>query len=144
MTFLSHALVTTAGVQLLDLEGTNLILAYSFGTLVDFDHLLKLPLYFKKYKTRVKKHYNWRTPLQEPVTLLWILPLCVYLKSYVPAIFIIGHIMLDYLVDYPKHPFFPYNNFETKGFLTKIPQLYKELAVITLFLWINIALLSAK
>lgn len=141
MTFLSHILVTTAGVQLLGLHGSDLILAYSFGVLIDFDHIIKAPLYFNKYKFKTTKHYNWRTPLQEPVSLLWVLPLSAFINTYVPTIFIIGHIVLDYFVDYPKHPFFPYSNFETKGFLSKIPQLYKELAVIALFSCINIILL---
>ncbi len=147
MTFLTHSLVTAAGVQLLNLKGLDLVFAYIFGVLIDLDHLIKVPSYFKKYGLKVKRHYNWRTSLQEPVSLLWIAPLSLYMRTYVPIVFFVGaHLVLDYLVSYPKKPLFPFSKFTTRGFVptNERVDVYKEILVAVVFLCINLAVLHLK
>ena len=126
MTFASHALFTALGVQLLSLHGQDIALAYIFGVAIDLDHIIKAPLYFKKYGFKSTTHYNWRTPLQEPISLLWIIPLSIYLSTYIPVIFFLGHLFLDYLVSYVKKPFFPFNKYKTHGFLSNIDDAKKD------------------
>lgn len=128
MTILPHLLLTTVGVQALGLEGKDIVLAYAFGYGVDLvDHPIKLPLYLKKNGRKNEKNYHWRTPLQEPVALLWILPLSVYLGTYVPALFFASHFFLDYLVSYEKRPFYPFSTISTEGLLTGVSDKAKEL-----------------
>ena len=133
MTIIPHLLVTTLGIQVLGLEGKDIALAYAFGYGIDIvDHPIKLPLYLKKNGRKNEKHYHWRTPLQEPVALMWIIPLSVYLGSYVPALFFISHFALDYMVSYEKRPFYPFSMYTTRGILLKYPDTSKEI-------WISIA-----
>lgn len=141
MTIIPHLLLTTLGVQLLDLHGSDIILAYAFGYGIDLiDHPIKLPLYLKKNGTRTEKHYHWRTPLQEPVALLWIGPLSLYLGTAVPVVFFLSHLLLDYLISYAKRPFFPFHGYETRGILPRVPDAWKEWAVVLILAGLNIAL----
>lgn len=127
MTILPHLLLTTAAAQALGLEGKDLVLAYTFGYGIDLvDHPIKLPLYLKKNGKKNEKNYHWRTPLQEPIALLWIIPLSVYLGTYVPALFFISHFVLDYMVSYEKRPFYPLSTYSTEGFLTGYSDTAKE------------------
>lgn len=145
MTAISHALITTAGIRMLNLHGQDMFLAYAFGVLIDIDHVIKIPLYFKKHNYKLtdvfkkplprERYYNWRTPLQEPIALLWIVPLGIFINSPVPVIFFILHILLDYSIGFPKLPFFPFNTLKTKGIFTTIPNKIKELAIIAISLW---------
>src|SRR3990167_4680960 len=96
MTIVTHIAMTAAGVQMFGLKGMDVVWAYIFGVVVDLDHVIKIPLYLKKYGLKKVRHYNWRTPLQEPVALFWILPFSVYISSYAPVIAFCGHLMLDY------------------------------------------------
>ena len=128
MTILPHLLLTTVGVQVLGLEGKDVVLAYTFGYGIDLvDHPIKLPLYLKKNGKKNEKHYHWRTPLQEPVALLWILPLSFYLGTYVPALFFMSHFLLDYMVSYEKRPFYPFSEYSTEGLLRKYGDTQKEI-----------------
>jgi hypothetical protein len=130
MTILPHLLLTTLGVEALGLQGTDVVLAYTFGYGIDLvDHPIKLPLYLKKNGRKNEKHYHWRTPLQEPVALLWIIPLCFYLRSYVPALFFMSHVFLDYLVSYEKRPLFPFSPWATEGWLRGYSDMSKEIWV---------------
>lgn len=143
MTIIPHLLLTTVGAQAMGLDGQDLVLAYVFGYGVDLvDHPIKFPLYFKKNRFRNEKNYHWRTPLQEPVALLWIVPLCVYLGSFVPALFFLSHVLLDYLVQYEKRPFFPFSTFATQGFLSQLSDGRKELAV-SIVSAVSLAVLNA-
>ncbi len=128
MTILPHVLLTTVGVQVLGLEGKDIVLAYSFGYGIDLiDHPIKLPLYLRKNGRKNEKNYHWRTPLQEPVALLWIVPLSVYLRTYVPVLFFVSHVLLDYMVSYEKRPFFPFSTYSTEGILTGFSDTSKEI-----------------
>jgi hypothetical protein len=140
MTFFTHTLVTTACIQVMHLQGKEIILAYLFGVAIDLDHLFKMPLYLKKNKMRYERHYHWRTPLQEPVALLWIIPLAVFVKSIVPIVFSLSHLLLDYLLVYPKLPFFPFSKFSTRGVSSLIPDQLKELLIFIIALVVNLFL----
>ncbi len=128
MTILPHLLLTTIGVQALGLEGKDIVLAYTFGYGIDLvDHPIKLPLYLRKNGKKNEKHYHWRTPLQEPVALLWIIPLSIYLHTAVPAIFFFSHFALDYIVSYEKRPLYPFSTYSTTGYLTGYSDTAKEI-----------------
>jgi len=141
MTFISHALVVTAGVQALNLQGWDLILAYIFGLAIDFDHIVKVPLYFLKNKFKKEKYYHWRTSFQEPIALLWVIPLSIFINSSIPVIFFISHLVLDYFISYNKLPFYPFSKYSTKGLFINVSDTIKEVLVITIFLCINLILL---
>ena len=115
MTIVTHFLATTLGVQAMGLEGRDKILAYAFGMGVDVDHAVKAPFYLKAVGLRDKRGYYWRSSLQEPVALLWIVPLCVFLGSVVPIIFFAIHVAMDYSVRFEKMPFYPYSPWVTRG-----------------------------
>ncbi len=133
--------MTTLGVQALGLQGSDIALAYTFGYGIDLvDHPIKLPLYLKKNWTRNEKHYHWRTPLQEPIALLWIIPLSFYLGTYVPALFFISHFALDYLVSYDKRPFFPFSMYTTRGILPLTSDAAKEWTTTFLLAAANVVL----
>lgn len=148
MTIITHVLLTAAGAQLLHLDQTNTLYAYFFGVALDLDHLIKMPLYTKKYGLTRAKHYPWRTPLQEPVSLLWIIPLSMFLGTAVPVIFFIGHLLLDYTVSYVKRPFFPFVDYQTRGFFTKVINTKQdkllEVFVATLLICLNLILALTK
>ncbi|HTK80691.1 MAG TPA: hypothetical protein VL633_00215 [Bacteroidota bacterium] len=128
MTILPHLLLTTVGVQVLGLEGKDIVLAYTFGYGIDLvDHPIKLPLYLKKNGKKNEHHYHWRTPLQEPIALMWIIPLSLYLGTYVPALFFFSHFALDYMVSYEKRPFYPFSTYTTEGILQKYSDTSKEI-----------------
>ena len=130
MTILPHLLLTTVGVQALGLQGGDAALAYAFGYGIDvIDHPIKLPLYLKKNGKKNEKHYHWRTPFQEPVALLWIIPLSVYLGTMVPALFFSSHVALDYMVSYEKRPWYPFSTYTTEGVLASVSDTAKEIWV---------------
>ena len=130
MTILPHLALTTLGVQALGLEGKDIALAYAFGYGIDLaDHPIKLPLYLRKNGRKNEKHYHWRTPLQEPVALLWIVPLSVWLGTAVPALFFFSHFALDYMVSYEKRPFAPFSDWSTEGVLRGYSDASKEVVL---------------
>lgn len=135
MTILPHLALTTLGIQALGLEGKDIALAYAFGYGIDLvDHPIKLPLYLRKNGRRNEKHYHWRTPLQEPVALLWIIPLSFWFGSAVPALFFVSHFALDYMVSYEKRPLAPFSSWSTEGVLTGFSDASKEVVVTLLCL----------
>ena len=157
MSILPHILITTAGVHALGLEGNDVLLAYIFGVAQDLDHLIKVPLYGRKFRNKEyaisegrphivkkveskehtyevlglgsKRYYTWRTPLQEPIALLWVIPLSFYVGSAIPVVFFLLHLFLDYLADYPKFPLFPFSFHSTTGPLTGSRIGLKEMAI---------------
>jgi len=126
VTIITHILATTLGAQALQLEGRELALAYAFGVGVDVDHAVKAPFYLKHVGLRDKRGYYWRSSLQEPVALLWIVPLCLFLGTVVPIVFFAIHVAMDYSVRFEKMPFYPYSARVTRGWLTGIPDKVKE------------------
>jgi len=142
MTIVTHVLATTLGVQALRLRGSDAALAYVFGVGVDVDHAIKAPFYFKAGFKREKGYY-WRTSLQEPVALLWIVPLCLFLRSWVPALFFLMHLAMDYAVGYEKMPWYPYSPVVTQGYLVGISDTAKEAVLIVVLLCMNLLLFLA-
>jgi len=126
MTIFTHVLATTLGVKILGLHGQDAILAYGFGVGVDIDHAIKAPFYLKAVGLRDKRGYYWRSSLQEPVALLWILPVCLMLGTVVPALFFAIHLAMDYAVRYEKMPWYPYSTHVTRGWITALPDGTKE------------------
>ncbi len=134
MTIFTHILATTLGAQALELRGRELALAYAFGIGVDVDHAVKAPFYLKHVGFRDRKGYYWRSSLQEPVALAWIVPLCLLLGTVVPIVFFAIHVALDYSVRFEKMPFYPYSPWVTRGWLTALPDKLKEAVVFTALL----------
>jgi len=142
MTIVSHALATTLGVRVLKLTGSDAVLAYVFGVGVDIDHAIKLP-FFWRAGLRKERGYYWRTSLQEPIALLWIVPLCFFLGTWVPALFFLIHLAMDYSVGYEKMPWYPYSPLVTQGFLVGVSDKAKEAILIVILLCTNLLLFLA-
>ncbi|MBI4500026.1 MAG: hypothetical protein HY700_02580 [Gemmatimonadetes bacterium] len=130
MTIVTHIVATAVGIKALNLHGRDAVLAWIFGLGQDIDHLIKLPFYLRAVGLKNKKGYYWRSSLQEPVALLWILPICLLLQTWVPAIFFAIHLALDYSVGYEKMPLYPYSPHITRGWITKFPDAAKEIAAL--------------
>ena len=140
MTIVTHFLATTLGVQAIGLEGRDRVLAYAFGMGVDVDHAVKAPFYLRAVGLRDKRGYYWRSSLQEPVALLWIVPLCVFLGTVVPLVFFAIHVAMDYSVSFEKMAWYPYSPLVTRGWLTGIPDKIKEGILFVTLLVANVAL----
>jgi hypothetical protein len=142
MTIVTHALATTLRVRVLKLTGSDAVLAYIFGVGVDIDHAIKLP-FFWRAGLRKERGYYWRTSLQEPVALLWIIPLCFFLGTWVPALFFLVHLAMDYSVGYEKMPWYPYSPLVTQGVLVGVSDKAKEAILIVILLCTNLLLFLA-
>jgi hypothetical protein len=140
MTIATHFLATTLGVRALGLTGQDRVLAYVFGMAIDVDHLVKAPFYLRAVGLHDKRGYYWRSSLQEPVALLWILPVCFFFGTIVPAVFFLIHVAMDYSVRFEKMPFYPYSTYVTRGWLTNVPDKVKEGVLFTVLLVLNVAL----
>jgi hypothetical protein len=86
------------------------------------------------------KAYASISSLQEPVALLWIVPLCLFLGSAVPLVFFVIHVAMDYSVRFEKMPFYPYSPWVTRGWLTGLPDKLKEGILFTALVVGNVAL----
>lgn len=135
MTIFTHILATTAGVQALGLTGKEAWLAYAFGVAIDIDHVVKAPFYLKFAGLKERKMgYYWRSSLQEPVGFLWIIPLSIYLGTFVPVLFYAIHLAMDYSVSFEKMPLYPYSTWVTRGWLLNVPDKVKEIVVFVIAL----------
>jgi hypothetical protein len=128
----THILATTLGVKAMGLHGGDVALAFAFGCGVDIDHLLKLPFYLKSVGFKDRRGYYWRSSLQEPVALLWIVPLSVFLGTIVPVVFFAIHVAMDYSVRFEKMPFYPYSPLVTRGWLLGVSDNVKEAVLFVL------------
>src|SRR6266568_1179974 len=126
MTIVTHILATTLGVQAMGLDRRDTVLAYAFGVGVDVDHALKAPFYLRTVGLRDRRGYYWRSSLQEPVALLWILPLSIFLGTVIPIVFFVIHVAMDYSVRFEKMPFYPYSSYVTRGWLLGLADNVKE------------------
>jgi hypothetical protein len=142
VTIVTHALATTLGVRVFKLSGSDAVLAYLFGVGVDIDHAIKAP-FFWKAGLRKERGYYWRTSLQEPVALLWIIPLCFFLGTWVPALFFAIHLAMDYAVGYEKMPWYPYSPVVTQGYLVGVSDKAKEAILIVVLICMNLLLFWA-
>lgn len=128
----THILATTLGVKALGLHGSDVALAFAFGCGIDIDHLLKLPFYLKSVGLKDRRGYYWRSSLQEPVALLWIVPLSIFLGTIVPIVFFVIHVAMDYSVRFEKMPFYPYSRYVTRGWLLGLSDTVKEAVLFVL------------
>ncbi len=128
----THVLATTLGVKALGLHGGDVALAFAFGCGIDIDHLLKLPFYLKSVGFKDRRGYYWRSSLQEPVALLWIIPLSIFLSTVIPIVFFVIHIAMDYSVRFEKMPFYPYSSYVTRGWLLGLSDNLKEAVLFVL------------
>ena len=128
----THVLATTLGVKAMGLHGGDIALAFAFGCGIDIDHLLKLPFYLKSVGFKDRRGYYWRSSLQEPVALLWIIPLSIFLGSVIPIVFFVIHIAMDYSVRFEKMPFYPYSAYVTRGWLLGLSDNLKEAVLFVL------------
>jgi hypothetical protein len=144
MTIITHIAATAIGVQAMNLRGRDAVLAFIFGVAVDIDHLVKLPFYLRYAGMTNKKDYYWRSSLQEPVAFLWILPLCLFLGTLVPAIFFGIHLLIDYSVGYEKMPFYPYSRYITRGWLGQFADKKKELILLGVLACSQVFLVLAR
>ena len=144
MTIVTHFLATTLVAQALGLEGQDRVLAYAFGMGVDIDHAIKAPFYLRAVGLKDKRGYYWRSSLQEPVALLWIVPLCVFLGTMVPILFFAIHVAMDYSVRFEKMPFYPYSSYVTRGWLIDVPDKLKEGVLFSVLLVLNVALFWSR
>lgn len=138
MTIFTHVLATTLGAQALELRGGQLALAYAFGVGVDIDHAIKAPFYLRAVGFRDRRGYYWRSSLQEPVALLWIVPLSVFLNTVIPIVFFVIHVAMDYSVRFEKMPLYPYSPWVTRGWLTRVPDKVKEGIVFAVLVVLNL------
>jgi hypothetical protein len=138
VTIVTHILATALGAQALELHGQDLALAYAFGIGVDVDHAVKAPFYLRAVGLRDRRGYYWRSSLQEPVALLWIVPLCFWLGTFVPILFFAIHVAMDYSVRFEKMPFYPYSTVVTRGWLVRVPDRVKEGVLFSVLLVLNV------
>src|SRR3989449_9340240 len=137
MTIVTHILATTLGVQAMQLDGREAALAYAFGVGVDVDHAIKAPSYLKHVGLRDRRGYYWRSSLQEPVALLWIIPLALLLHSIVPVLFFAIHVAMDYSVRFEKMPLYPYSPWVTRGWFTTLSDKAKDWTLFATALCLN-------
>jgi len=138
VTIVTHVLATTLGVQVGRLHGGDVALAYAFGVAVDADHALKAPFYVRSGGFEKRLGYYWRSSLQEPVALLWVVPLAIALGTWVPVVFLLIHMAMDYSVRYEKMPFYPYSRWITRGWLVSVPDWAKEAPLVVVLLCLNV------
>jgi hypothetical protein len=114
MIITTHALVTIGVGKALGLQSLwDWFLAFLFGVLVDLDHLKVFRLKYRQNGDWVKfftREWPVRTFIQEPISILWVVPLSFYLQTPVPMIFWSLHVFMDYLVDGARKPFWPFSN----------------------------------
>jgi len=127
---IAHVLVTLLFVKLASLSGIDVFWAFLFGVAIDFDHLIKIPLYIKQNGFKVVRYWNWRTSFQEPVSYLWIIPLSIYFQTWVPVFFFTTHIVLDYLMSYEKQPFYPFLEYKIPKAKLKLDDYLGALTVV--------------
>lgn len=119
MNLITHILSVLLLGKILPISGFEWVLAFIFGVFIDIDHIFKLPIFLKFRNFRTIRYLNWRSSIQEPVSYLWVIPLSIFFKSYVPVLFFTLHLALDYMMSYEKKPFFPFSNYtirDTKKF----------------------------
>jgi len=132
----SHIAVTEILCRVLNLSGTNYLLAHLFGWGVDIDHIFTQFRHFvQEIKEGIKKSkrrqilekffpHRWilfldrfvkrrsevaepRSWIQEPMGIILILVLSVIIRNYVPVLFLFIHFLMDSIMRFTKYPFSP-------------------------------------
>src|SRR5207237_8160127 len=133
----------TCGDRMCSAAGSGAGRVYVGGVGVDIVHGIKAPYYRRHVGRKRNLGYYGRTSLQEPVAVLWIVPLCFFLGTWVPALFFLIHLAMDYSVGYEKMPWYPYTPLVTQGFLAGVSDRTKEAVLIVVLLCMNLLLFLA-
>jgi hypothetical protein len=115
MHILVHLIWTLVPSLLMNLDPFNFFLALVFGVLIDLDHIIPLIPYAIKNKTLFYTNKYIKTPVQEIIFSPVIILICVFAKTWVPLVFFLIHIILDYLFASINRPFSPFSKFEIKA-----------------------------
>lgn len=119
MIIFSHILATYLLGKILKLETKkDWFLAFGFGVGIDFldvFHIVNMirGLFLGEIGRGKSGSHYYRSFIQEPVSLFWIVPLSLIVKTPLPLIFFILHFVLDYCCKYEKRPFWPLTKFST-------------------------------
>lgn len=119
MTFFSHILATFLLGKILKLKTRKQwFLAFLFGVGIDFldlPHIIVATKGFFQGETGFGhggQHY-YRSFIQEPISLLWVIPLSFWFKSAIPVKFFILQFLMDFVCQFEKRPFWPISDFST-------------------------------
>ncbi|MBD3362981.1 hypothetical protein GF362_04645 [Candidatus Dojkabacteria bacterium] len=110
----THFWISTLAASQLDLTGSDLILAYVFGTFIDVDHLFPFLKEYTKEKAQFSDLFDteksFHTFVHEP---LGVIPTAIFswlLNSYIPILFWFVHIFTDHIIlKSKKRPFYPFS-----------------------------------
>lgn len=113
----THFIITSIIATAMQLKGTELLLAFLFGVLIDFDHLAsfsRLKYYFsaetKKIAWKMNAYKKTHTIIHEPVFILAVWIFSYLARSYIPIIFWSLHVFLDHVViRCEMQPFVPFS-----------------------------------
>lgn len=109
----SHFIATTLMANALSLNQKELVLAYIFGVMIDFDHLLwseNRKEMFYKGAWRGRSENNLHTIVHEPIFGIVVFLISILFSSFIPLIFWFLHILLDTLVISHKQPLRPFKS----------------------------------
>jgi len=117
MTVFSHILATYFLGKIFKVKDIKTwILLWGFGVLIDLDAVILRPL---QTLNPAEWYYHYdnprclRTFIQEPISLLWLLPLSYFVfKNFLPVLAFLLHLMMDYIEIKIKRPFWPASNLE--------------------------------
>ena len=133
----THIAFTEILARLLGLHGSTYFLAHLFGWGVDIDHLLfhlkdfrknfsdylnrkKHTRFWRKYMPHsiiifldrhIKQLSSYKVPrsfIQEPFGIALTLVLSVFIRNYVPVVFLFMHFLLDSIMKFNKYPLAPF------------------------------------
>lgn len=112
----THFIITSIIATAMQLKGTELLLAFLFGVLIDFDHLAsfsRLKYYFsaetKKIAWKMNAYKKTHTIIHEPVFILAVWIFSYLARNYIPIIFWSLHVFLDHVViRCERQPFVPF------------------------------------
>lgn len=93
--------------------------AFLFGVGIDFldlPHMIRGIRGFLIGETGFNRggQYYYRSFVQEPISLLWVIPISIWLKTPIPIIFFILQAGMDFICQFEKRPFWPLLNFSTR------------------------------
>jgi len=141
MTIVTHALATTPRRESVQADGSDAVLAYVFGVGVDIDFTRsRLPsISARSAEAAAGLLLANITPGAGRAAVGFPAP-CLFLGTWVPALFFLIHLAMDYSVGYEKMPVVPYSPLVTQGFLVGVSDKAKEAILIVILLCTNLLL----
>jgi hypothetical protein len=115
MTVMSHILATFLLGKVLRIKKRKVwILMWLFGVLIDLDGVIFHP---EVLVNSAEWYYHYENPrylrtfIQEPISLIWVLPLSIFgFKTLIPVLAFFLHLLMDYIEIKIKKPFWPFSN----------------------------------